>query len=236
MTDNTQSATQARISDLFWNNKLSLSIIITILLICIMALPNFGVLIAILFVILALLIRIKQGSFKSIGFIKQKKWHYTILRGMILGMSIQLAFSIVFDPLIERLTGIPIDLSNLDKMRGNLPLFFVWLAIGFGFGGFLEEITFRGYLITRLKLIIGESSLSLVLILLLTSVSFGIAHLYQDWSGVISTGSFALIFGVIFIQSKYNLWIPILTHGFANVLGLFLIYTNYDLALNNLLF
>jgi membrane protease YdiL (CAAX protease family) len=200
------------------------------------ALPNLGVLIAVLFVLIALLLGKKQGSFKFIGFVKQERWSYTLIKGMILGVVIQLAYSIIFDPLIEKLTGRPIDLSGFDSMRGNLPVFLLWLVIGIGFGGFLEEITFRGYLITRLKLIIGTSPLSLIIILLLTSVSFGLAHLYQDWSGVISTGSFAFIFGIIFIQSKYNLWMPILTHAFANVVGLALIYTNYDRILNGLLF
>jgi len=236
MTNNTGSTSLVRFSDLLWKNKLSLSIIITILLICIVALPNLGVLIAVLFVILALLIGIKQGSFRLIGFIRQERWSDTLIKGMILGVILQLAYSIIFDPFIEKLTGRPIDLSGFDSMRGNLPLFLLWLVIGIGFGGFLEEITFRGYLITRLKLIIGDSPLSLIIILLLTSVSFGLAHLYQDWSGVISTGSFAFIFGIIFIRSNYNLWMPILTHAFANVVGLFLIYSNYDRVLNGLLF
>jgi membrane protease YdiL (CAAX protease family) len=236
MTNNTKSASIVRISDLLWKNKLSLSIIITILLICIVILPNLGVLLAVVFVIIALLIGIKQGSFKSIGIIRQERWSDTLIKGMILGVVLQLAYSIIFDPLIEKLTGIPIDLSGFDSMRGNLPILLLWLLIGIGFGGFLEEITFRGYLITRLKIIMGDSPLSLIIILLLTSASFGLAHLYQDWSGVISTGSFAFIFGIIFIFSKYNLWMPILTHAFANVVGLLLIYTDYDRVLNGLLF
>ena len=236
MTDNTGSVARARLSDLLWENKLSLSIIITLLLIGIITLPNLGVLIAVLFVLIALFIGKKKGSFRSIGFIRQKRWQHTIMRGMFLGIVIQLLFSIIFDPLIEKLTGIPIDLTGLDNMRGNFPLFVIWLVIGIGFGGFLEEMTFRGYFITRLKLIIGDGPFSLTIILLLTSVSFGLAHLYQDWSGVISTGIFAFIFGVIFIRSKYNLWMPILTHGFANVVGVVLIYTNYDKVLNGLLF
>jgi membrane protease YdiL (CAAX protease family) len=236
MNENAKSNTSGKFSHLLWENKLSLGVIITILLLCIMTLPSIGVLLAALFVLIALFIGKKHGSFKSIGFLKQENWWYTIIRGLFFGVFIQLAFSIIFDPLIEKLTGTSIDLSNFDTMRGNLPLFFIWLAIGIGFGGFLEEITFRGYLITRLKLIIGDSPLSLFIILLLTSVSFGIAHLYQGWSGVISTGCFAFIFGVIFIQSKYNLWLPIFTHAFANVVGLGLIYSNYDTVLNGLLF
>ena len=236
MNDNNQTGMHTGFLDLLWENKLSLAIIIAVLLACIMTLPNFGVLIAFVFVILALFTGIRRGSFKSIGFIRPEGWLKTLISGVFIGVAVQLSYSIVFDPLIERLTGIPIDLSNFNDMRCNLPLLVVWLAIGVGVGGFLEEMTFRGYMITRLKLVLGESPLSLVLILFLTSVSFGLAHLYQDWSGVISTGSIAFIFGIVFIRSNYNLWIPVLAHAFANVVGLSLIYSEYDIVLNKLIF
>ena len=222
--------------ELIWNKRLSLAIISILLLIIIIMFPTTGILTAIAFVLFALLIGRKKGSFNLIGFIKQKSWKNTFLYGMFLGIIFQLLYSIIFDPLIEKITGIPIDISSIENMRGNFITYIIWLLIGFGFGGFLEEMTFRGYLITRLKLILGDSSLSLTFIILLTSISFGLAHMYQGWSGVISTGSFALIFGIIFIKSNYNLWLPILTHGFANVVGITLIYSNYDIVLNRLLF
>lgn len=236
MQENIQSVNSEKLSNLLWKNKVSLTIITSILLIAIIALPNIGILIAILYVFIALFIGKRQGSFKSIGFFKQEKWRFTIIKGMLWGVLLQLAFSIIIDPLIVKLTEIPIDVSSLDSMRGNLPIFIIYLIIGFGFGGFLEEITFRGYLITRLKILLGDNSISLIIILLLTSISFGLAHLYQNWSGVITTGGFAFIIGAIFIKSKYNLWIPILAHGFSNVVGLLLIYTNYDKVLHRLLF
>ena len=129
----------------------------------------------------------------------------------------------------------PIDLSNFEEMRGNFPNFIVWLIVGWVIGGFLEEFTFRGYLITRLVKIFGEGALSMTLAILLTSLAFGLAHSYQGASGMISTGSFALFFGYIFIKSRYNIWIPIMAHGFANTVGLFLIYTDLDKVLNGLL-
>lgn len=227
---------RGKLSHLFWENKISLIIICSILLVLIMTLPNFGVLIAIVFVITALFIGKKEGSFKSIGFKTDLGWPKTIMLGALLGFVIQLLYSILFDPLIEQLTGTPIDLSNLDNMRGNFLIFLVWLAIGWIIGGFLEEVTFRGYMITRLTKVMGDKPAQLVLIIALTSVSFGIAHLYQDVSGMISTGSFAVIFGIIFIKTKYNLWVAVCTHGFANTVGIFLIYTSWDKILNGLFF
>ena len=201
-----------------------------------MLVPSLGVLLAMLFVFIALFVGKKEKSFNAIGFKKQDSWTKTILIGALLGIGIQIFYIIVFDPLIEKITGTPIDLSNLDNMRGDFGRFVGWIVIGFGIGGFLEEITFRGYLITRLTKVLGEKPGQLVFIVLVTSVSFGIAHLYQDISGMISTGSFAIFFGIIFIKSNYNLWYPILAHGFANTASVLLIYLDWDIALNRLLF
>ena len=38
----------------------------------------------------------------------------------------------------------------------------------------------------------------------------------------------AIIFGILFIASGFNIWLPILTHGFIDTVGLFLIYINAD--------
>jgi uncharacterized protein len=65
------------------------------------------------------------------------------------------------------------------------------------------------------------------------SVLFGIAHWYQGKSGALSTGLIGLLIGVIFVVGGYNLWLPILIHGFIDTFGLVLVYLNADRYLSD---
>ena len=67
--------------------------------------------------------------------------------------------------------------------------------------------------------------------MIISSVLFGLAHWYQGKSGVLSTGIVGAVLGILFIASGFNLWLPILTHGFIDTVGLFLIYVNADKTL-----
>jgi membrane protease YdiL (CAAX protease family) len=123
----------------------------------------------------------------------------------------------------------------MDPLRGNLTNYFIMMIVGWIAGGVMEEIVFRGFLITRLKKVFGEHPASLVLILLISSIPFGLAHQYQGAAGMWSTGLIAVILGIIFIKNNCNLWLPILTHGFINTVGLSLIYFNWDIQIINLI-
>ena len=206
------------------------------LLVAISALPNLGVIIGWLFIVIALLVCVKQGSFPEIGFRRPESWARTVVLALGIGVAIQLAFSIVVDPLLERWTGTPVDVSSLDGMRGHLGNYMVMLAVGWVIGGFLEEMLFRGYLQKRIRIVLGESPGALVVAILLPALAFGLAHSYQDTAGMISTGLFGAIFGALFAWYRWNLWLPILVHGFSNVVGITLIYTSWDRVLNGLLF
>jgi len=117
-----------------------------------------------------------------------KSWPKAIFLSFILAILIELAFEIFLDSIFEATTDISIDLSDFEGMRGNFITYIIMLLIGWVVGGFIEEITFRGYLITRLKKLLGNSPLVLFFILVLTSAAFGISHLYQGLNGVLSTG------------------------------------------------
>jgi uncharacterized protein len=74
----------------------------------------------------------------------------------------------------------------------------------------------------------GRSKPALAGNLIVTSILFGLAHWYQGRSGALSTGIIGVILGILFIASGFNLWLPILTHGFIDTVGLFLIFINGD--------
>ena len=95
---------------------------------------------------------------------------------------------------------------------------------------------FRGYLLKRIRLVLGDRPAATLLAILLPALAFGLAHSYQDTAGMISTGLIGAILGALFVWYRGNLWLPIMVHGFSNVVGITLIYTNGDRVLNTLLF
>ena len=83
----------------------SVAAISVVLLVLIGALPNLGVIVGWGFLLLALLLCVRRGSFAEIGFRRPASWSRTVVLGFGLGAIIQLMYCVVVDPLIERITG-----------------------------------------------------------------------------------------------------------------------------------
>jgi membrane protease YdiL (CAAX protease family) len=222
--------------DLLFHNRKVIAIITSLLLVSIALLPPFGVIAGWIFLLSALLLCVRKGSFAEIGFRRPASWARTVMLGAAIGISAQLVFVVLVDPALGRLTGSPIDLSSLDSMRGNPAVFVIMLAVGWIVGGLLEEMLFRGYLLKRVTLLSGESAGSKALAIALTSIAFGMAHGYQDTAGMISTGMMGALLGILFIWSRNSLWLPILVHGVSNTLGITLIFMDLDRTLGRLVF
>lgn len=221
-------------ADFIWHNKIYLTIAMIIVAVAPPLLPNLGALICFFVVFATTLLAWNLKSFSSLGLKKNIKWGKTILLGLILGFGIELIYQIFINHLIELVTGEPIDLSSLDALRGDMLNSFIMLLIGWGVGGFLEEVTFRGFMITKLREVFGESPVKTFIYLLIAAIPFGLAHMYQGWTGVLSTGSIGFIIALIYVKSKSNLWLAVFTHGFTNTMGITLIYTNWDQYFLNL--
>lgn len=213
-----------------------LELIITILsIIFILAIPQYGVILS--FVIVFVYLRRSKNRkelLKSIGFVRPANWVKTIILAAIMGILIEVFMEILVNPMIEQLTSSKIDLSKVDMP--NIVYYLVWIVIGFVLGGLLEEILFRGFLITRISKFLKMNKSGDIAALLITSLLFGLCHIYQGWSGAISTGLIGLIFGIIFLAFNKNLWYSILTHGFVNLTSLTILYFGYYDKLATLLF
>ena len=89
-----------------------------------------------------------------------------------------------------------------------------WFALGVSVSaGICEELLFRGFLIMFLS-----DSIGTITALLLSSVMFGICHLYQGWSNVFRTALVGLIFGAIYLATD-SLWVVIALHAIVDVYG-----------------
>jgi len=191
--------------------------------------PGTGVIVAMLIIVLVIWQR--GGGLAGLGLVSPESWERTILVSLVLGLVLALASTLVIEPMADQLTGEKHDHSLFDGIRGNIGVLIKWLVAVWVLVAFLEEFIFRGFLMSEMAGWLGKGLVGTAINLLLSSILFGIAHWYQGKSGALSTGFIGLFIGLIFIVGGYNLWLPILTHGFIDTFGLWLVYSNYDRSL-----
>lgn len=208
----------------------SLSILILVAIVILVTsfkrMPGVGVIAALL--IIGVTIWLRGDGLVGLGFFPPENWNTTIVWSILFGIIIQFLSTLLLEPLSDKMTKSTTDHSSFDSLRGNLVNFLlilvgVWVVVVF-----LEEIIFRGYMMGEIAELIGRSNVALAVNLVLTSVLFGLAHWYQGRSGALSTGIIGAMLGVLFIGSGFNIWLPTLTHGVIDTVGLFLIYINAD--------
>ena len=87
------------------------------------------------------------------------------------------------------------DISFLLPKSISERLFWIFMSAS---AALSEETCFRGYLLTKLNLWIRNSWL----IVILSSLSFGMGHLYQGLGGVILTSVYGLFFAMLFLWRR----------------------------------
>jgi membrane protease YdiL (CAAX protease family) len=167
-------------------------------------------------------------NLEQMGFSYPDDWTKTILLGLLLGGILNILALTLFEPIIEKITKKPVDVTIVESVGGNWKSLLIFLAFGWVMGGFIEEILFRGFLMVEINKLLGTGNVCLAINVLLTSSIFGIAHWYQGKSGVLITGLLGAFLGAIFVWNEFNLWLPIFVHGFINTFGLIFIATGFD--------
>jgi len=187
-----------------------------------MAVVQNGSLISLPIVVLTLLI-VKSSRGPTLAFRGSG-----LVRGLALGIGAGILFwafaHFLMDPLLERLFG-KIDLDSLAAVRGNMRNYLILLAVGLIYGGIVEEIINRGFVIGWGTVLFGERAA--VPLMLLSTLAFGLAHRYQDTAGMISAGLSGLVFGVVYLVAGRKLMPAMLAHATVDVIGVTSIYLGY---------
>ena len=93
----------------------------------------------------------------------------------------------------------------------------VWVIVS-ATAGFCEEIGFRGYLMTRIRLL-GKTN-SWIMPTVLSALAFGLAHAYQGIPGIILITVYGLLFSLLYLRTG-RLWPCIIAHFFQDFGALF---------------
>ena len=219
-----------------WHNKLVLAILIVLALGLIVSMPDTGVLGAFVIAIAAAVIARKQGSYRDMGFRAPASWPKLMGRTLLYGFVILMLFTILIDPALERATGKPLDISVFDGVRGDFANYLVLMAIGWIVGGFFEELTFRGFVVGRVRWLLGSGAAATWSAVVIAAVPFGIAHWYQGITGMIDTGLIGFVLGAVYVYHRFNLWYAVFTHGFFNTFAITAIFLDIDRDLQGLLY
>lgn len=115
------------------------------------------------------------------------------------------------------------------NIRGNLPVYLLWLTLAWVSAGFGEELFFRGFMVSRAERITKGLPAALFLAVLIPAAIFGIAHFYyQGMRGLVVTGLIGLSLGTLYLLYKRNLWPLIVAHGLVDTLGFTALYLDAD--------
>jgi membrane protease YdiL (CAAX protease family) len=171
-------------------------------------------------------IKIRGSSWRKIGLAQPQSWKRTVLLGagvliVLLGMNIALQVITLNLPGVEVP---PIDQSRFNPLQGNLMIFLLFVLLSWTTIAFCEEMFYRAFLITQLEDVFPASKLGTVLVLLVSSLVFGLVHLVEGPLGIINTFVMGVFLGSVYLRSGRNLWITIIAHGLANSIRFYFIF------------
>jgi membrane protease YdiL (CAAX protease family) len=132
------------------------------------------------------------------------------------------------EPLAHRFWPEPERVSNvIESGAAGWRHALVGLLIVWTFASFGEEMSYRGYLLTRASDVLGRSNLAYWAAMILVSLLFGFGHFYKGPSGVLDSTYSGLVLGAAYLVASRNLWVPILAHGLADTIAVFVVFMGW---------
>ena len=169
---------------------------------------------------------------REIGFVRPRNWAATLAVGIVFGV----AFKLLMKAMVMPLLGAPPINQAFQYLVGNtaaLPGAIYAMIVVAGFG---EETLFRGFMFERFGKLFGTGVWARIVIVLLTSVWFGLAHYsLQGLPGVEQATIFGLVFGTIFAITG-RMWMLIIAHAAFDLTALAIIYWNVESKVARLIF
>jgi membrane protease YdiL (CAAX protease family) len=168
--------------------------------------------------------QLSRTPWREIGYVRPRSWIGTLAVGIVFGV----AFKFLMKALVMPLLGAPPINQAYHFLAGNpaaLPWMLYVVTVG---GGFAEETVFRGWMFERFGKLFGPAMWARTLIVLITSVLFGLAHYsVQGLAGVEQAMITGLVFGTIFAVTG-RIFMPMVAHAAFDLAAIALIYWNLE--------
>jgi CAAX protease family protein len=170
---------------------------------------------------------IRGVRWRDLGLRLDPNWRRLVLIGIAAGILMEGLELFVTQPLLVKLTGKYADLSDFLVVVGNLKLLLILIALSWIVAGLGEEMVWRGYLLNRAADLFGRRMLGWGGSIILVSVAFGLAHSYQDITGIVEALIAGILSCVLYLATGRSLIVPIIAHGFADTVDFLIIYSGH---------
>jgi uncharacterized protein len=181
----------------------------------------------ILFVLALVSSRVREGSWRAIGFKRPESWTRVLIIAvgavalrLLLGQVIEMAAARLWPPIVAP--------SGSENIAGNWRVALRWLGLVWTFAAVGEEVGYRGYLLTRAAQALGGSRAAWWAAVGLSAVLFGYGHYYKGPAGVLDSAVAGVILGAAYLLARRNLWAPILAHGLIDTVGVAAAFFGFD--------
>jgi membrane protease YdiL (CAAX protease family) len=171
---------------------------------------------------------LRNGGLRVIGLGWPVSWRRTVLFALVAAATRILLGQFVTDPLTAHFWPAAIAPSGFNEITGHWMVALRWLFIVWTFAAFGEEISYRGYLVTRAADVGNRSKIAYWIAVLAVSVLFGIGHYYKGPAGMVDSGMAGLVLGTAYLLSGRNLWVCILAHGFIDSVGVVALFFGWS--------
>jgi membrane protease YdiL (CAAX protease family) len=176
-------------------------------------LPAMVIQLAMLLVVLAT-VRITEGNYSGIGLAKEDITWSNVLSGIIFFFGAW-ALMIVIKGTVERSGYLP-EKEFMFILPVTLTERFIWFFLSLG-AALSEEITFRGFAVTRIRRLTGSYFIGAIL----SSAAFSAGHLYQGVAGVMLTFVYGMLFTGLLVARR-SVFPCIIAHFLQDAVILFM--------------
>ena len=159
----------------------------------------------ILFVLGLLSIRLRDGGLSAMGFKRPRSWSHIIQIALAAAILRIVLGDFVIEPLAGRFWPAIVAPARAHEITGNIKIALLAMLIVWSFAAFGEEISYRGYLLTRAADLGKRSPMAFWVGMILVSILFGYGHYYKGPVGIIDSGVAGLILGTAYMISGRNL-------------------------------
>jgi uncharacterized protein len=167
----------------------------------------------------------------DLGFVRPPHGAIDLVIALVAGV----LFKILMKALVMPLLGFGAVNSTYHYLSGNTAALLVtllWVIVGGGFG---EELIWRGFLFERLGSFLGPRVHAKLVIVVVTSILFAIAHYWdQGLPGAVQATMTGLVFGAVYARIG-TIWPLMVAHAAFDVTAVLMIFWNLEEPIAHLL-